>query len=61
MKGALHKDSSHAQHQLKEAIVMFKRNIPSIELSHVIAAKIRHVSACLQVGRQGPLPTFVVT
>jgi hypothetical protein len=48
MKGAVDKTSPHTLLELKAAIADFIRNIPLIELSRVLANKIRRVDACLQ-------------
>jgi hypothetical protein len=47
VKGAVCKDKPHTLLELKEAIANFIRNISPIQLSHVIANKIRHV-VCLE-------------
>jgi hypothetical protein len=48
MKDTVCRENPHVLLELKEAITNFSRNIPAIELSHVVANKIRCVDMCLQ-------------
>jgi hypothetical protein len=57
IKGTVYEDNLHTLLELKEAIAIFLRNIPPIELSRVLASRIRRV---YKNGGEA-FPTLIVT